>query len=97
VNIGGLEFRAPIPEEYRQILSPDARRFVERLAAQFEGWRQELLAARVVRQEDIRKENSRIFSRKRGTYATPIGQSRPSVRISPTEGWRSPDRPSARC
>jgi malate synthase len=54
VNIGGLEFRAPISKAYREILTPDACHFVARLAERFEDRRQELLAARSVRQEEIR-------------------------------------------
>jgi len=54
VNVGGLELRALISEEYRNILNPEACRFVVRLAETFEDRRQALLAARAIRQEEIR-------------------------------------------
>jgi len=54
VNVGGLELRAVISEEYRNILNPEACRFVVRLAETFEDRRQALLAARAIRQEEIR-------------------------------------------
>src|SRR5215471_14292517 len=54
VNVGGLELRAVISEEYRNILNPEACRFVVRLAEMFEDRRQALLAARAIRQEEIR-------------------------------------------
>ena len=54
VNVSGLELRALISEEYRNILNPEACRFVVRLAETFEDRRQALLAARAIRQEEIR-------------------------------------------
>ena len=54
VKIGELEFHAPISGDYHEILSPGACGFVARLAERFEGRRQALLAARSVRQEEIR-------------------------------------------
>jgi malate synthase len=54
VKIGELEFHAPISGDCHEILSPGACSFVARLAERFEDRRQALLAARSVRQEEIR-------------------------------------------
>ncbi|ABG05009.1 Malate synthase A [Rubrobacter xylanophilus DSM 9941] len=46
----GVEFTAPIPEEYADVLSPDAVSFVAGLAREFTGRVDEILAARQERQ-----------------------------------------------
>ena len=48
-----LQINAPVSPAYAEILTPEAVRFVARLASEFEGRRQELLARRQVRQADI--------------------------------------------
>jgi len=48
-----LQITRPISPAQAEILSPDALRFVGRLASEFEGRRQELLARRKVRQAEI--------------------------------------------
>jgi malate synthase len=49
----GLAIKAPVGAAYAEILSPEALAFVTNLARQFEPRRQELLAARVVRQKEF--------------------------------------------
>ncbi|MBI3473790.1 MAG: malate synthase A [Candidatus Solibacter usitatus] len=49
----GILINAPVTPAYAAILTPEALRFVARLSAQFEGRRQELLAARAERQRQI--------------------------------------------
>src|SRR5436305_7741249 len=49
----GIELRGPVTEAYSEILTPDALRFVSKLARRFEPTRQERLAARVMRQAEI--------------------------------------------
>ena len=51
--IEGLEIRADVSGEFAEILTPDARSFVARLAGRFEEERQRLLAARSQRQQQI--------------------------------------------
>jgi malate synthase len=46
----GVEFRAPVMERYRAVLTPEAVAFVVGLQRAFNARRKELLAARVVRQ-----------------------------------------------
>jgi malate synthase len=48
-----LQITAPVSAAYAEILTPEAVRFVASLAAKFEGRRQELLARRQERQEEI--------------------------------------------
>ncbi len=48
---GGVEIHGPITPEFAQILSPEAVAFVANLCRRFEPRRQELLAARAVRQK----------------------------------------------
>jgi len=48
-----LQITRAITPEHAEILSPEALRFVARLAAEFEGRRQELLARRRVRQTEL--------------------------------------------
>jgi malate synthase len=52
-STSGLEVTAPVTAAQSSILTQDALNFVGRLAAEFEGWRQELLAHRQVRQKEI--------------------------------------------
>jgi malate synthase len=54
-EIGGLEFRVGISPSFEEILTPAACEFVANLARRFEGTRQGLLAARAVRQAEIRE------------------------------------------
>src|SRR5437773_9750170 len=49
----GVELRGPVTEAYAPILTPEALRFVSKLACRFEPTRQERLAARVTRQAEI--------------------------------------------
>ena len=49
----GIEFRAPIPERYAEILTPEAVNFAVGLQRRFNGRRKELLAARVARQSRL--------------------------------------------
>lgn len=53
VEIAGLEIRAGISAAFAGILTPDACRFVARLAERFKQERQRLLAARSQRQRQI--------------------------------------------
>ncbi|MGA2254693.1 MAG: malate synthase A [Thermoguttaceae bacterium] len=48
-----LEIRAPVAEQYSEILSTDALRFVERLVREFGQQREELLRSRVKRQREF--------------------------------------------
>jgi len=52
-NPSGLEFRGPIPPEYAEILTPGACAFLAGLFREFEPRRQELLRARVARQDEL--------------------------------------------
>ncbi len=45
-----LEVRGPIPDQFAEVLHPDALVFLEKLARQFEPRRRELLRRRAVRQ-----------------------------------------------
>jgi malate synthase len=49
----GVEIRGPVTEAYAEILTVDALRFLAKLAGQFEDRRQELLARRVTRLQEI--------------------------------------------
>jgi len=49
----GVEIRAAITAEFAQILTPEAVAFVAKLCRRFEARRQELLAARVLRQKEF--------------------------------------------
>jgi malate synthase len=53
VEIAGLEIRAGVSAAFAEILTPDACRFVARLAGRFQQERQRLLAARSQRQRQI--------------------------------------------
>jgi malate synthase len=96
VKIGELEFRAPISADYREILSPDACRFVARLAEKFEDRRQALAAARSVHREEIRDGKlpdflEETWDARRGDWTV--------VPIRPDLADRRVEinRPSARC
>jgi malate synthase len=56
-----LEIRGVVNESYTDILNPAALAFLEKLAQAFEGRRQELLAARKVRQEELRQRRMPCF------------------------------------
>jgi malate synthase len=49
----GVEFTAPIPDEFAEVLTPEAVSFVARLSREFSGRVDELLAKRAERQERI--------------------------------------------
>ncbi len=49
----GVEIFAPVPDDYAEILTPDALDFLARLARRFESTRQELLQRRALRQQEI--------------------------------------------
>jgi malate synthase len=49
----GVEIKAPVDAQAAQVLTPDAVRFLAKLARQFEPTRQQLLARRVERQKEI--------------------------------------------
>ena len=49
----GVEIKAPVDAQAAQILTPDAVRFLAKLARQFEPTRQQLLARRIERQKEI--------------------------------------------
>jgi malate synthase len=49
----GVEFTAPIPDEFAEVLTPEAVSFVAKLSREFSGRVDELLAKRVKRQERI--------------------------------------------
>jgi malate synthase len=49
----GLEVRAPVPEQFSEVLSLDTLHFVEKLVREFDSPRQELLERRVERQQEI--------------------------------------------
>ena len=49
----GLKIHAPLPPEYRRVLSVDALAFVARLSREFEPRRRGLLAARAARQKEF--------------------------------------------
>src|SRR5689334_18428327 len=53
LSADGVEIRGPVTEAYAEILTPDALRFVSKLARRFEATRKERLAARAVRQAEI--------------------------------------------
>jgi malate synthase len=53
VRSEGIVIKGAVTEEYAQILTPEALKFLAKLAATFEGRRQERLAARVDRQREI--------------------------------------------
>src|SRR3990172_8075339 len=48
-----IEVLSPLPESATEILTPDALRFVAKLARRFSGTRESLLQKRVERQEEI--------------------------------------------
>ncbi|MDP8939819.1 MAG: malate synthase A, partial [Actinomycetota bacterium] len=49
----GVEISAPIPDEFSEILTPEAVAFVAKLSREFRGRVDELLQARQARQERI--------------------------------------------
>src|SRR5579875_70453 len=49
----GVEITGPVTAEFAEILTPDAMNFVAKLAREFEGRREELLAKRTQRQQEI--------------------------------------------
>ena len=49
----GIEITGPITGEFAEILTPEAMNFIAKLAREFEGRREELLARRVRRQQEI--------------------------------------------
>src|SRR5215470_10154885 len=49
----GIEIRGPVTDAYAAILTPEAMRFVAKLAKRFEATRQERLAARVKRKAEL--------------------------------------------
>ncbi len=51
----GIEIRGPVSEAAAEILTPDALKFLARLARKFEDTRQQLLARRAIRQQEIRE------------------------------------------
>jgi malate synthase len=51
--VEGVEFRAPVPERYAEILSPEAVAFAASLERRFGARRRELLALRVLRQQRL--------------------------------------------
>ena len=55
LEIGGLQVQTAVSPAFAEILTPDACRFVARLAERFEEQRQKLLAARSQRQRQIRE------------------------------------------
>ncbi len=52
-TLDGIEIRGPIAENFSEILTPDALRFVARLQREFNGRRKELLEWREKRQAEI--------------------------------------------
>jgi malate synthase len=48
-----LEIRSPVPEQYNEILSPDALQFVDKLVREFDSQREGLLRRRADRQREI--------------------------------------------
>ena len=52
-TLDGIEIRGPIAENFSEILTPDALRFVARLQREFNGRRKELLERREKRQAEI--------------------------------------------
>ena len=52
-GIDGVEITGPVTAAYAEILTPDALTFVAKLSRAFEGRRQELLAKRIERQNEI--------------------------------------------
>ena len=53
VGLEGVEVRGPVTGAYREILTPEALKFVATLAREFNGRREELLQRRKVRQQEI--------------------------------------------
>ena len=51
--VAGVEFRAPVLDRYRQILTPEAVAFATKLQRAFNGRRKDLLERRVARQERL--------------------------------------------
>src|SRR5690348_3532197 len=49
----GIEVLGPVSQEFEEILTPQALRFVAKLARRFESTRQSLLRNRVQRQDEI--------------------------------------------
>jgi malate synthase len=49
----GIEFTAPIPDEFEDILTPEAVEFVAKLSREFRGRVEEILQRRAERQERI--------------------------------------------
>src|SRR5258708_27332539 len=52
-TLDGIEIKGPIAENFSEILTPDALRFVARLQREFNGRRKELLERREKRQAEI--------------------------------------------
>lgn len=53
LNVDGIEIRAPLPESFSRVLSPEALRFAATLAREFEDRRQALLEHRQTVQKNI--------------------------------------------
>jgi len=54
----GIQITAPVTDVFAKILTPDALAFVAKLHRTFESRRQQLLAARVQRQQRIDARNA---------------------------------------
>jgi malate synthase len=54
-NVEGLTIPASVSGEYLRILTPEALKFLTKLARNFENRRRELLARRIVRQEELNR------------------------------------------
>ena len=52
-GVGRVEVRGPVTGAYREILTPEALKFVATLAREFNGRREELLQRRKVRQQEL--------------------------------------------
>ena len=92
----GIEIRGPVTEAYKEILTPEALRFLARLARRFEATRQERLAARVKKQAEIDSGVLPDFPAETPRSAPRPGPSRPSRATWRTAASKSPARSSAR-
>lgn len=63
LDADGIQVRGPVPPEFADILTPEALRFVARLARAFEGRRQELLRWREERQAELDEGRTPTFLR----------------------------------
>ena len=92
----GLEVRAPVPDQFSEVLSLDTLHFVEKLVREFDSPRDDLLRQRAERQRDIDAGEFPDFRPDTRAFARANGRWRPSRPTCGIGGWRSRGRRTGR-